>query len=821
MKRTKMIVAILATVLIVGSITPLSIQASEMEQSTLLYAPELVDESEFDFYTGPTAGVWSVNNGVVRIDGGNGNKAISKRQDFTDFMLEADITVEAQADMEDKSSAQGGLIFRASEGMDNVADGYHGYFFGLNVVNQEVVLGRSSGDNWHEIATKKMTLRYGEMYHVSIKVAGNHITCYVDDNGQNYAKIDVADDTHAAGGVGMRNWLSHVSFSNLTVSAYTEQSLSEEESYTNPVLETCADPDILYHNGTYFLYPTTPTTAGNDGIRVYTSTDLVNWTNQGMAFTKGDGWGTANFWAPDVIERDGIFYMYYVANEHICVATSKSPLGPFIQDVFEPMHSDVKEIDAHAFYDEASGKYYLYFVRFTDGNVIWGAELNDDMKTIKEETLTEIVKADQGWDQDLAKINEGPFMLVKDGTYYLTYSGSHFESANFGSGYATADSPLGPFTKYENNPIMKSHLLAHGTGHHCITTSPDKTEMFMVYHCHNDLTTTDPRKLCIDRIQFTADADGNTVLEVKGPTVTAQELPSGAVNVDNFIEFVNGDSIAVNVTRDITAEELRRIMPTEISIRTSKNNANPATIEWSLDTFAAGRPGEEVTVKGIVTLPEGVMNLGNSKLELDGRVIFTDSNPFADIQETEWYYPYASFTYENKLMNGKDATDDGLVIFDPANTITRAEFVRILYNKEGTPEVAYNDAFADVADGQWYTDAIIWAYKNEIVTGKGIYYFDVSGKITRQEIAQILYKYALYKKYDVSNGKNTDLTAFLDDEAVAGWGQDAMKWVVGYGVMKGKAEAEGNALAPDSNAIRAEAATMIKNFMMAYEGVEK
>lgn len=240
----------------------------------------------------------------------------------------------------------------------------------------------------------------------------------------------------------------------------------------NPVLDQCADPD------------------------------LVHWTGQEFAFSKGDGWGESGFWAPDLIKRDGIYYMYYTADEHLCAATSDSPLGPFKQVVFEHLHEYVKEIDAHAFFDEASGRYYLYFVRFTAGNVIWGAELNDDMKSIKEDTLVQVARANQGWDEDMMRVNEGSYMLVKDGKYYITYSGSHFESVNYGVGYTVADSPLGPFTKYENNPVMQSNESVYGAGHHCVAESPDGSELFIVYHCHHTLHTTDPRRLCVDRMLF-------------------------------------------------------------------------------------------------------------------------------------------------------------------------------------------------------------------------------------------------------------------------------------------------------------------------------
>lgn len=601
--------------------------AGEREEETL-YMANLDSLAEFDTFRGATPGEVSASNGVLKIDGGNGNKAIAKDKEFTDFTFEADVTVQSSKDPDQRrQEAQGGILFRVSNSGNDHPDRYHGYYFCLNVRDQMVVLGRSSGDNWTEIATKKMTVKYGTAYRLKVTAYGNHITCYVDDNGKNYAKIDVIDSEHSAGSIGGRNWFSETDYSNMKVSTYQETELDESASYTNPLLNMCADPDVLYHNGTYFLYPTN---AGDDnddqGFKVYTSTDLVHWAEKGFAFRKGDGWGSNNFWAPDIIERDGIFYMYYVANEQICVATSDSPLGPFKQDVFKPMHNDVKEIDAHVFYDEPSGKYYIYFVRFDNGNVMYGAELNDDMKTIKEDTVTRLFAADQGWDQDMGNINEGPFMLTKDGKYYLTYSGSHFQSINYGAAYAVADSPLGTYTKYKNNPIMKSNSLAHGTGHHCITESPDGTELFMVYHRHHDLQNTEPRQLCIDRMQFTEDADGETVLEVKGPTVTPQALPSGAVDVNNFIEFDRESLEDIIVDAGTPVAEWG--LPSQVGLITSKGDAQTAykaDVTWETPADDAGNHGQrEVKVKGRATLPEGVANLGNLSLETEIKVIVNE-----------------------------------------------------------------------------------------------------------------------------------------------------------------------------------------------------
>lgn len=596
------------------------------EESPLPYEPAL---DKFLFYQGnENKGEMTTAGNVLTLNGGQGTKAVVEGQKFTDFAYETDLVVKEHTQTGDDET-QGGILFRVTNAASGTNDGYYGYYLGLSEKDQNVVLGRVSGNDWHLIATKKMTVKKNQKYHLKVTVYGNHIVCYVSDSKENidknYAKIDVTDDVHKYGSIGVRNWNAKTEYQNFKVTAYEEE--TPAESYTNPLLNMCADPDILYHNGTYFLYSTfagkVDGLANDDkGVKVYTSTDLAHWTDQGFAFENGDVWGNGDFWAPDLIERDGTFYMYYVADEHIGVATSKSPLGPFTQKVKEPMHS-TKEIDAHVFYDEASKKYYIYFVKFDeDGNSLYGAELNDDMMTMKDETITKLLHADQGWDQDIHPVNEGPFMLTKDGKYYLTYSGSHFESAQYGSGYAVADSPLGTYTKYANNPIMQSNTLMHGTGHHCIAESPDGTEMFMVYHSHHDLNNTEPRQLCIDRIQFAEDIEGNTILEVKGPTVTPQALPSGAKNTDNLIEFEKIEDLTVKSGTPAAQWGL----PNEIELITSKKSGAKGSVQWDTSAYDPADTAEQkFEVEGTVTLPQNVVNPGNVSLKVKVNVTVNES----------------------------------------------------------------------------------------------------------------------------------------------------------------------------------------------------
>lgn len=306
-------------------------------------------------------------------------------------------------------------------------------------------------------------------------------------------------------------------------------------SNLNGVVQNCADPYVLKYEGKYYMYGT----GGSDGIRVYQSDNMVKWSSaigatNGYALHKSHVWGDKNFWAPEVYYIDNKFYMFYSAEEHIAVATSNSPLGPFSQSEAEkkPFHADIKEIDTHLFIDD-DGKKYLYFVRFTNGNEIWAAELNDDMRSIKESTLKRCIGATNGlqmWEKSTLepqagfKCNEGPFVLKRNGTYYLTYSANHYQNPNYGVGYATSSSPLGPWSKYAGNPILTKTDKIQGVGHHSFISMSEHCH-YIIYHAHYNMTSVGSRKTCIDPYEFIPSSNGlPDIIKTYGPTTTSQVL---------------------------------------------------------------------------------------------------------------------------------------------------------------------------------------------------------------------------------------------------------------------------------------------------------
>lgn len=192
--------------------------------------------------------------------------------------------------------------------------------------------------------------------------------------------------------------------------------------------------------------------------------------------------------------------------------------------------------------------------------------------------------------------------------------------------------------------------------------------------------------------------------------------------------------------------------------------------------------------------------------------VLASGNPFADVAENSWQYPYVKYAYDQGFMGGNGTDAEGKVIFKPDEDISREQFVQILYSKEGKPTIEYANRFSDVSDGKWYTGAILWATENNIVAGvDGGTRFGVNQSITREEMATMLRAYAEYKSWDTT--KRAEFEGFADADNISSWAVENMQWAIAEGVMAGK----GVYLAPKESATRAEAATMLKALIEAYE----
>ena len=181
------------------------------------------------------------------------------------------------------------------------------------------------------------------------------------------------------------------------------------------------------------------------------------------------------------------------------------------------------------------------------------------------------------------------------------------------------------------------------------------------------------------------------------------------------------------------------------------------------------------------------------------------STNFTDVEENGWYHTGVDFMVKNGFMNG--VADDE---FDVDGNLTRAQLVTILYRIAGEPESTATNPFADVADGQWYTNAVIWAAENGIVKGVNTTTFAPNDQITREQIATILFRYAKAEKVE---GK---LAGFPDAEKVSDYAADAMAWAVEQGLINGISESDGKTyLAPQETATRAQIAVILMRYLTA------
>ncbi|MBI5388481.1 MAG: family 43 glycosylhydrolase [Verrucomicrobia bacterium] len=292
------------------------------------------------------------------------------------------------------------------------------------------------------------------------------------------------------------------------------------KTYRNPIIDRRgpADPHVIRFQGKYYMYPTTD----SRGYDVFVSDDLVHWEDKGKVFRDSRG----GVWAPDVFENkrgDGKFYLYYTDNapkppegkggKQIGVAVADSPMGPFVD---KGALAD-QAIDAHLFQDD-DGAFYLYYVHLEGGFKIMVQPMADPLT--KKGEAQRVIHPTEPWEKISGEVTEGPFMLKRKGVYYLMYSGTGADSPNYGVGYATAKSPLGPFTKYSGNPIAHRGGNVLGPGHHCVIAGPDG-RLWMVYHQKASTNKGWDRFLALDPLWF----DESGVIHAKTTKGTDEPAP--------------------------------------------------------------------------------------------------------------------------------------------------------------------------------------------------------------------------------------------------------------------------------------------------------
>ena len=289
------------------------------------------------------------------------------------------------------------------------------------------------------------------------------------------------------------------------------------------------------------------------------------------------------------------------------------------------------------------------------------------------------------------------------------------------------------------------------------------------------------------------DASGETVLSIEDGVVTTYAAGvSGAVSGDKKVLALSGG-------------------PYDLSIF----GTGEGTMDVSFTAYSStGRILKQSSYQSL-PLTDGSYYEANLTLENTSAPSFTlsedenaagDAFPFTDVPTSAWFYDSVRNVYENYIMNGVSPT-----LFQPNGTMSRAMVATVLWRLEGEPEMDDTSVFTDVPRGQWYTQAIVWAYEQGIITGYGGGRFGPQDNVTRQQLAAMLFRYA--KTMDLDGGERASLSAYRDQGQVADWAREAFAWAVAKGHINGTSP---TTLSPIGTATRAQCAAILTR-MLAYE----
>lgn len=291
--------------------------------------------------------------------------------------------------------------------------------------------------------------------------------------------------------------------------------------YRNPVWDGyLADPQVIKTRGVYYAYGTGEERGGKQ-FPVLRSKDFAHWEFVGNALETVPEPKMKDYWAPEVAERDGRYFLYYAGDGKMRVAVASDPAGPF-KDAGKLLFPDEPfTIDGSPFRDPQTGKWYLFFAKdFLDGRAgtaLAVAQLNDDMISTTGPIHT-VLRAVGDWQLYARQRKmygrvfdwhtvEGPAVIFRDGRYYCFYSGGNWQTPGYGVGYGVANTVLGPYrdTADLNGPVVLKTIPGDliGPGHNGVVLGPDNRTWFIAYHAWNAEHT--KRQMYLDPLEWTSE----------------------------------------------------------------------------------------------------------------------------------------------------------------------------------------------------------------------------------------------------------------------------------------------------------------------------
>ena len=219
--------------------------------------------------------------------------------------------------------------------------------------------------------------------------------------------------------------------------------------------------------------------------------------------------------------------------------------------------------------------------------------------------------------------------------------------------------------------------------------------------------------------------------------------------------------------------------------------------------FDTGIPLDEAVMDYVKTELKGVIGEKYAKPQTRLNIYNTK---FADVPASNTFAAAIKYVTDNGYFNGNTDTT-----FNPKGNVTRGQLAAVLYRMAGSPAVSGEAKFSDVAAGKYYTDAVIWANANGIVTGYSDGTFGPAKNITRAQLATMLWRYAKFAGVDVSVGEETNILSYEDALTLAEPFIPAMQWACGAGIVNGN----GGYLNHGASATRGQVAAMLYRYCTA------
>lgn len=380
---------------------------------------------------------------------------------------------------------------------------------------------------------------------------------------------------------------------------------------------------------------------------------------------------------------------------------------------------------------------------------------------------------------------------------------------------ATADKTTGkvkfttngfsPFTFALTNPDVVAEVNgnAYKTLQEAANAAKDGDEITVIQNKNLDLTFTTTKS-----VKVTNKTNDKITVKFNG---TNKDVAKDATETFSYTKSSSGSSSSGKTTYKVTTS----------SVNNGGVNASPSNAEkgatititlspdkgYKLDkltvTDGSGKTVSTVKKSDTVytfTMPASAVKVGVSYVKATET---PSETKFNDVSANDWFASAVDYVTGKGMMNG---TADNT--FSPKANTTRGMVVTVLYRLENQPSTSAA-SFTDVASGAYYANAVAWANANGIVSGYGSGKFGPNDKVTREQLAAILYRYAQYKKYDVSVGEDTNILSYDDAQSISSYAIPAIQWACGAGVVTGKS---GSKLDSKGNATRAEVAAMLMRF---------